>query len=436
MPSKCVVILMDGLGDRSFRELGDMTPLQAAVTPTLDRLAEQGSNGLFHADKLGMAFSSQDAHFSLFGYDWRSMPRRAVLEALGAGIELSPENVAVLGRLVSATDENGALMIKERLPRATREEVATLMADVASFEWKGIRFSFKPVTGVEGILVISGNVSPLVTDSDPMGNELVAAEVKPLDSAGNYVAAQKTAAALKQYLTWTYRRLSAHPRNLERLGRGEEPINALITHLADQPRPVVPFSKRWGLKALSISSKLVQWGICSSLGMDVLRVKSTGDPGRDLAERISIACEHLSDYDFVHVHTMAPDEAAHTKNPKTKKRVCEALDKGLATSVGQLLKQHDVLLVITSDHSTPSCGPLIHSGEAVPLTMHGRGVRVDGVKRFNEIDCAQGALGVVRGMEFMLLVLNHLDRCKLARTAPSVDEQPYWPGQYEPFRLA
>jgi len=210
----------------------------------------------------------------------------------------------------------------------------------------------------------------------------------------------------------------------------------LITHLADQPRPIVPFSKRWGLKALSISAKLVQWGICSSLGMDVLRVKSTGDPGQDLAERISTACEHLSDYDFVHIHTMAPDEAAHTKNPKTKKRVCEALDKGLATSVGQLLKRPDVLLVITSDHSTPSCGPLIHSGEAVPLTMHGCGVRVDGVRRFNEIDCAQGALGVVRGMEFMLLVLNYLDRCKLSRTAPSADEQPYWPGQYEPFRLA
>jgi len=71
----------------------------------------------------------------------------------------------------------------------------------------------------------------------------------------------------------------------------------------------------------------------------------------------------------------------------------------------------------------------------VPLTMHGCGVRVDGVERFNEIDCTHGALGLVRGVEFMLLVLNYLDRCKLARTAPSVDEQPYWPGQYEPFRL-
>jgi 2,3-bisphosphoglycerate-independent phosphoglycerate mutase len=433
--SKCIVIILDGLGDRSYRELGYMTPLQAAATPNLDRLAELGVNGLFHADRLGMAFSSQDAHFSLFGYDWQSMPRRGVLEAIGAGVELSSGDVAVLGRIVTATEENGTLMIKERLPVATREEIATLMAAVASFEHDGIRFSFKPVTGVEGILVISGDVSPLVTDSDPMGKGLVAAEVKPLAFASDQAGAQRTAKALKRYLTWTYEKLSAHSVNRERLVRGEEPVNALITHLADQPRPVAPFRQRWGLKAISIASKLIQWGVSGALGMDTLRVKSREDPAQELAERIGIAAEKLSEYDFIHVHTIAPDAAAHTKNPMTKKQVIEALDRGLGESIDLVLNRPDVLLVVTSDHSTPSSGPLIHSGEAVPMTMHGDGVRVDGVKRFNEIDCARGALGLVRGREFMLLVLNHLDRCKLSHTSASVEEQPYWPGQYEPFRL-
>ena len=45
---KIILILLDGLGDRSYKVLDDLTPLQAASTPNLDRLAYLGSNGLFH----------------------------------------------------------------------------------------------------------------------------------------------------------------------------------------------------------------------------------------------------------------------------------------------------------------------------------------------------------------------------------------------------
>ena len=61
----------------------------------------------------------------------------------------------------------------------------------------------------------------------------------------------------------------------------------------------------------------------------------------------------------------------------------------------------EVLLVVTADHSTPSSGPLIHSGESVPLTFYGRGVRRDRVSLFNEVDVAGGASGGVRGKELM-----------------------------------
>ena len=34
-----VFVVMDGVGDRPLKELGGKTPLQAAKTPTFDRLA-------------------------------------------------------------------------------------------------------------------------------------------------------------------------------------------------------------------------------------------------------------------------------------------------------------------------------------------------------------------------------------------------------------
>ena len=55
MPSKCILILLDGLGDRAYVNLGHKTPLQAAETPNFDRLARLGSNGLFHGKRQGLA---------------------------------------------------------------------------------------------------------------------------------------------------------------------------------------------------------------------------------------------------------------------------------------------------------------------------------------------------------------------------------------------
>jgi len=39
-----VFVVMDGVGDRPLKELGGKTPLQAAKTPTFDRLADEGQN--------------------------------------------------------------------------------------------------------------------------------------------------------------------------------------------------------------------------------------------------------------------------------------------------------------------------------------------------------------------------------------------------------
>ena len=50
---KIILVLLDGLGDRSYRALGHRTPLQTAKTPNLDRLAQLGCSGLYHASVPG-----------------------------------------------------------------------------------------------------------------------------------------------------------------------------------------------------------------------------------------------------------------------------------------------------------------------------------------------------------------------------------------------
>jgi len=434
MAKRCIVILLDGLGDRAYPELGQRTPLQAAATPTLDRLAALGVNGLFHAGRLGQALPSENAHFAMFGYRPEEFPGRGLLEALGAGLEIASDEIALLAHFVHAEERDQGLVLTADRPAATTAELEVLIESIARHDCDGITCRYLPTKGPDGIVTLRGAVSPRITDSDPLvaGESLLA--VVPWREAGADPAARQTARALTSYLGWCYRTLSAQPVNLARRSRGLAPLNGLVTQRPGHWLSVEPFAERWGLKGLSIASGLVYWGLARFLGLDVRQVKDSGEVGRDLAERLRQALA-IADAEFIHVHTKAPDAAAHTKEPLAKVAAIEALDRGLASVADELLAAPETLLVVTADHSTPSSGPQVHSGEPVPFLMVGPGQRRDLVSRFDEVHCAGGGLGVVRGGDFMYLILNGLDRAKLQGLRDAPEDRPYWPAPRTPFRL-
>jgi len=82
-----IYVVLDGVGDKPIRELGDRTPLEAAATPNLDRLTAKGAMGLLFTVKRGIAPESDAGVFSLLSYDPSKFDlSRGVVEAMGAGI--------------------------------------------------------------------------------------------------------------------------------------------------------------------------------------------------------------------------------------------------------------------------------------------------------------------------------------------------------------
>ena len=79
--------------------------------------------------------------------------------------------------------------------------------------------------------------------------------------------------------------------------------------------------------------------------------------------------------------------------------------------LGLLLKEvgEDVLVVLTCDHSTP-VSVRDHSADPVPVTISGADARIDGVKEFDEVAVAAGALGRIRGMDLMPIVMGMANR--------------------------
>ncbi len=435
-------IVLDGLADRPQAALGGKTPLEAAHTPYLDRLAQLGVNGQLIPLAPGLPLESETSHFLLFGYPLEQFPGRAAFEAIGRGIEVHANSVILLASFAATTVRDRIVyrdaLLWERHQVKDEHDCRVLSAAVAEYESHDIHFSLQECGRCEGILSLTGHPSRYVSDVDPFANGMAVAKALPLEEAADQDNAQRTARALNAYLAWAHTRLQAHPLNHQRQRDRQAGINFLLTKWAATRPQVAPFQDQNGLRAASIENYPLYTGIARVCGMTPVKVAHHSSMLQDFQDKLQTVDELFQrGYEFVHVHTKGPDLAAHRKDPFEKKHIIGQLDSALRPVVQRIEHSHDLLVVVTGDHATPSRGPLIHSGEAVPLLIAGGpNVLVDQVSQFHERTAFQGGLGQVYGKDLMSIVLNLTDRVGLHGVRHQRRVRPYrYREPEEPFRI-
>ena len=86
---KYILLIGDGMGDVPVAALGNRTPLEAAATPFMDRLARQAEMLRVRTVPEGYPPGSDVANLSLLGYEpERYYTGRAPLEAASMGVEI------------------------------------------------------------------------------------------------------------------------------------------------------------------------------------------------------------------------------------------------------------------------------------------------------------------------------------------------------------
>ncbi len=427
MPKRCILILLDGLSDRAYPILGNKTPLASAHTPAMDLIVKKGLCGLMFGLKPGISLPSEIAHFNLFGFE-KEFPGRGPLEALGAGIKLDSSEVVFLARFAGVKREGKNFVVVNNSPHISQEEQRELLHIINEFSQvfldKKVKISYVPITSQRGLLILKGEVSPFVSDADPLQENLPVLKVEPLSPEDSL--SKNTAKILNDFMVKLWRLLEESEINKIRSKSGKGPVNFLLIHRGGRLKKIQKFSERWGLKPTTISSGIIYWGIGKYLGFHVEKMEEYGDPEKELDERLSKAKRLVKEFDFIHVHHKGPDSAAHKKDPVLKKEIIEALDRAISKHLDWLLSPEN-LVIITSDHATPSSGKMIHSGEPVPVVFCGEGVWQDQVTTFSEIECAKGALGIIPQDAFMFLVLNYLDRGILWGMKYGREERYYYP---------
>jgi len=390
---KTITLLLDGVGDRSYKELEYKTPLQFAHTPNLDKIAEKSQCGLMTPYKLGCSLGTDLAHFLLFGYDMSEYPGRAVIDAVGENHSLDPSTL-VLRASFADVEHNDGYYLKSRFTDGLTDEEAHVLSDLLSFEMDGYTFEVKHSYDSHALIFVSGpNLSSAISDADPFYVDQYVMMIEAFETVNK--DAIQTAKLLNAYLKKAHKKLANHPINKGKLANEQEQANMLLCKWAGMHKPIEDFYVRNGMTGCLIGKSNLLEGLTKTIGLKY-KAYNTFDDG--IQEALQSDCE------YIHLHTKDPDTASHKKDPFKKVAVLEKIDESLTP-----LMDFEGLLIVTADHSTPCAGQMIHSGETVPFMAKGQYTRIDNVKVFNEIDCAQGSVCLTAG-DFMHYIQNATDR--------------------------
>lgn len=384
---KTILIVLDGLGDEKIPAFKNKTPLEKAKTPTMDSWAKEGKLGLLLPSYKGALPTSEEGHFSLFGYDYQEYGLgRGIVTASGSGINLEKGDVALRGNFATVQDGD---VIDRRAGRI--KEPSELIEEIDGMEIDGVKFVVKSAREHRlGIAMKGEGLSAKISDGDPHYGKggFGLDKIEPLEDTDE---AAFTAEVLNRFLEKTHNTLKNHSFNKER----ELPANYILTRGSSGVVDLPSFEEKYNRKSAAIAGKVLYKQIGELLGMDVLEVEgANGLPTTNLEEKFSKAREAiLSDYDFVFVHVKATDSLAEDGDFWAKKEFIEKIDRKL-----KVFDEFIGNLVITSDHSTCSIMKS-HCVEDIPLLIKGKGA--DQASYFGENECKKGSLGRIDQKNFL-----------------------------------
>ncbi|MGH2375697.1 MAG: alkaline phosphatase family protein, partial [bacterium] len=202
--------------------------------------------------------------------------------------------------------------------------------------------------------------------------------------------------------------MDAHPVNARRRAEGKLPANLILLRDGGDHLPTVPaMRERFGVTLACFVEMPVERGIAHYLGMGVVEVPHS--PGAGRAEVYQAwarkAVEVLPRYDGLYLHLKGPDEAGHDGDPAGKRRIVEEIDAHFFGPLVTAIDLATTIVAVTADHATP-CELRGHSADPVPLLVAGAARPPDRAGRFTEASAARGALGRLRGVDIVPLLVD------------------------------
>lgn len=410
---RLVYVLLDGIGDLPHPSLNDLTPLEAAYTPTLDSLARNGAMGRVISVGKGIAPQSDIAVFNMLGYSFRdgSYVGRGVIESIGCSIDFRDGDLALRGNFATVDDK--LKIVDRRAGRIiTVEEaraVCKTLRDNIRFSDKDASVALEPTIAHRVVIRLRHakmKLSDRITNTDPAYDKVEGMGIAKDTTGDLYVQkstaeedsdqARTAAKMLNEFTAQVVQLLRDHPVNRARTAAGRKAMNCILARDSGNHYPKVdPISKKHGISVGCIVDMPVEIGISKVLGMKMFQA---GDINA-YEEKAKVAAKSLKSVNAVYVHIKGPDEFGHDGDARGKKKNIEDIDRRFFATLVEELKGK-AAIVVSGDHSTP-CVKKGHSDDPVPLLVSGGMVKQDGSARFTENYGKRGRLGLLMGADVL-----------------------------------
>ncbi|OQY47412.1 MAG: cofactor-independent phosphoglycerate mutase [Desulfobacteraceae bacterium 4572_87] len=344
--TKYILLVGDGMGDYPLSQLGGKTPLEAAHTPNMDRIAACRI-GLATTIPDGLEPGSDTANLSLMGYDPATYHTgRGPFEAASMGIPLGENAVAFRMNLVSLDrkSDDEMIMVSNSAGGITTEESEVLVEDL------------RERMVASGVHLYPGVAYRhlLVWDGGPENAETIPPHDVQDQNMATYLNPESEDPIVEMTRrSWPF--LERHPVNLSRKKKGLLPANSIWLWGQGKRLNVPLFKDIFGLSGGVISAVDLLKGIGVYAGLTTIDVEgATGYLDTNYLGKATEALNALNELDFMFVHVEAPDEASHEGSISKKIQAIEDFDEKV---VGRVLagmeKFEDYRILVAADHFTP-----------------------------------------------------------------------------------
>lgn len=362
---KYIIMLCDGMADEPLEELGGRTPMEAAQTPNMDKMAVRSEIGMVRTVPEGMSPGSDTANLSVIGYDPKMYyTGRSPLEALSIGVDMNTDDVSFRCNIVTLSEEEEHYEDKHILDHSS-DEITTEEAKILMEALKeGLaRDGYQFYTGISyrHLLIWNhGRVLDLTAPHDILTRRI--GEYLPEDDV------------LREMMEKSFEILNHHPINEARRERGLRPANSAWFWGVGTRPSLTSFEELYHVKGAMISAVDLLKGIASGAQMHNIEVEgANGGLHTNYAGKAQGAVDALTkeNYDFVYIHVEAPDEMGHQGSIADKIKAIEFIDEQIIGSVTKQLSGLgiDFRMLVLPDHPTP-IRVRTHTAEPVPYMLY------------------------------------------------------------------
>ena len=362
---KYIVILCDGMADEPLEMLGGKTPLEAACTVNMDRLAADSEIGMVRTVPEGMSPGSDTANLSVIGYNpEKYYSGRSPLEALSIGAKMEDGDVSFRCNLVTLSEEEEGYEDRHILDHSSGEIPTEEAAELVEALKNGLKqegYTFYVGTSYRHLLIEkNGKIIDLTPPHDILTKRI-----------GDYLPSDPV---LRDMMIRSYEILKDHPVNVRRRAEGKNPANSAWFWGAGTRPALTSFEEKNGVKGAMISAVDLLKGIAVGAGMHNIVVEgANGGLHTNYRGKGQAAVRALTEdgYDFVYVHIEAPDEMGHQGSAEDKIQAIESIDREIIGPVADALRQAGVefRMLILPDHPTP-VRVRTHTSDPVPYLLY------------------------------------------------------------------